>query len=170
MEKEKAFWGSIIGFFAVCIIGTVSHFLYGSSGDNWIVGMFTPVNESLWEHLKLLYFPYLFYVIGEYIVYGHNIKGFLFSRTTGVLLGLVSIPLLYYIYTFFTGRSVLTLDILIFIISVAISFYVSFKRIAEDSDVQPIRHIAAIILMVCITLLFWGLTFFPPEAPMFISE
>ena len=132
--NEKCFWSSVIGFFAVCISGTVSHYLYQLSGGNFIVGLFTPVNESIWEHLKLLFFPYLFYIIAEQIIYGRQIKGFLFSRTVGVICEMIIIPALYYSYTAFTGKSYIAVDILIFVISVMASFIISFCRIIKHRD------------------------------------
>ena len=45
---------------AVAVLGTLNHFLYELSGGAAIFALFCPVNESTWEHLKLLFFPYLF--------------------------------------------------------------------------------------------------------------
>ena len=52
-----------IGFIAVSIAGTLMHFIYEWSGNNKIVALFAPVNESPWEHLKLLFFPFVIYGI-----------------------------------------------------------------------------------------------------------
>lgn len=54
---------TIIGIIFVSAIGSLSHFLYDWSGQNHLVGLFTPVNESIWEHMKLLFFPMLLYSI-----------------------------------------------------------------------------------------------------------
>jgi len=51
--KSKLFKFELLGFVFCCILGTLSHFFYDWSGQNIIVGMFCPVNESVWEHLKL---------------------------------------------------------------------------------------------------------------------
>ena len=47
------------------IFGTLLHFTYGLSGNNPIVGTFSAINESTWEHLKLLFFPMLIFAIFE---------------------------------------------------------------------------------------------------------
>ena len=52
---------------AVAVLGTLNHFLYELSGGAAIFALFCPVNESTWEHLKLLFFPYLFASIWQYI-------------------------------------------------------------------------------------------------------
>ena len=48
---------TIIGVFFVLAAGSLAHFLYDWTGSNAIAGLFVPVNESVWEHMKLLFFP-----------------------------------------------------------------------------------------------------------------
>ena len=38
------------------MIGTLSHFFYQWSGENFFVGLLSPVNETIWEHLKAAVF------------------------------------------------------------------------------------------------------------------
>ena len=52
---------TFIGVIFVLIAGTLAHFLYDWSGKNFVIGFFTPINESIWEHIKLLFFPMLIY-------------------------------------------------------------------------------------------------------------
>ena len=64
-ENIKKFYKSyvVIGFFVVGILGTLFHFVYDWSGQMWFVGLFVPVNESTWEHMKLLFVPMLIYIM-----------------------------------------------------------------------------------------------------------
>ncbi len=64
-KKVKKFYKRyvVIGFFVVGILGTLFHFVYGWSGQLWLVGLFVPVNESTWEHMKLLFIPMLIYIM-----------------------------------------------------------------------------------------------------------
>ena len=57
MEKEKIRSYLIFSIIFTFILGTLLHFTYKWSEENAIVGIFSAVNESTWEHLKLLYFP-----------------------------------------------------------------------------------------------------------------
>ena len=60
---------AIIAFIITSILGVLLHFAYDFSGHNIIIGLFTPVNESTWEHLKLLFFPALICMImGLFII------------------------------------------------------------------------------------------------------
>lgn len=58
--SKKYVW---IGFFFCLILGSLSHFFYQWSGNTPAVGLFSPVNESAWEHMKLVFFPVLLYAI-----------------------------------------------------------------------------------------------------------
>ena len=52
----------VLGFFVISIVGTLFHFVYDWCGQVWFVGLFVPVNESTWEHMKLLFIPMLIYI------------------------------------------------------------------------------------------------------------
>ena len=58
---------SLLAYIIIGIAGTLFHFIYEWSGENPIVGAIASVNASVWEHLKLLFFPALFYIIIEYL-------------------------------------------------------------------------------------------------------
>ena len=57
MKKECEFsLGAVI--LSALILGaaaSLSHFAYPLSGDSALVGLFNPVNESVWEHLKFMH-------------------------------------------------------------------------------------------------------------------
>ena len=167
--KTSLFCGKSFGIIFVCALGMINHFLYNAFGNNIIVGIFTPVNDSVWEHLKLLFFPFMFYVAAEYFLFGKRINGFLFSRFVGVMCGMIFIPLVFYAYTLLFGKSILVFDILIFILSVLISFRISTKLILNEKNQNVFLNISGIILFLGVTLLFAGFTFFPPSTPLFYS-
>ena len=132
--------------------------MYEMSGRNILLGLLTPVNESVWEHLKLLFFPFLLYMLGEYIVYGRKLPCFLFDRTTGLLCGLLCIPLIFYGYTLFTRKPVLAVDMMIFFFGTGLSFYISACRLSENRCIKKGQNKTAVLILVCFTVLFAGLT------------
>ena len=105
-------------FAAVSALGCLFHFLYRISGSNPAVGLFTSVSESTWEHMKLLFFPMVLYIIVQWILCGRSSSGYLPAMTKGLLLGLCFIPTAFYTYTGVLGRNHFIADILIFFISV----------------------------------------------------
>ncbi len=160
-------WGSIAGFFIVSLMGTAFHYMYGFSQGNILTGIFTPINESLREHLKLLLYPYLLYMSAEYLIFGRKIKGFVFSMTAGMLCGLILIPLCFYGYSIFTKTNIAALDILIYYLSVVIAFFISAERIISRKDEAPHKNRLAVIIIAALILIFTVLTLYSPDTALY---
>lgn len=58
----------ILGAIFTIFLGTLLHFTYQWSGKNNLVAIFSAVNESTFEHLKLLFTPMLIFSIFEYFL------------------------------------------------------------------------------------------------------
>lgn len=57
----------VAGALIVCVLAPLFHFLFEWSGSNHFVGLFAAVNESVWEHTKIV-FPFLFVAIAQYFI------------------------------------------------------------------------------------------------------
>ncbi len=118
---------TVIGIIFVMIAGTLSHFLYDWLGQPSIVGLVTPVNESVWEHMKLLFFPMLLYSF----VMTAKLKGRYPCVRSALCVGLLSgtflIPVLYYAYTALLLRDVFVLDIAIFLLGIITAFLLAYR-------------------------------------------
>lgn len=155
----------IIGIVFVLITGTLSHFLYSWTGNNTIVGFFVPVSESVWEHMKLLFFPMLVYTAITVFNYKEKYPCMLSSFCSGILAGTLLIPFFFYAYTYFAGKSILVVDILIFILSVLIAFWLSYKLI-RSCKAKPYTLLLSglvCLLFVCFILF----TCCPPKLSIF---
>ncbi len=120
MKTLKSY--TLTGVIFVSVLGTLLHFAYGLSGNNVLVGLFTPTSESTWEHMKLIFFPMLLYGVwissklnGEYPCITSAVM-------RGTLLGTALIPIIFYTYSGVLGFHTAVLDILTFYISVVIAF------------------------------------------------
>lgn len=154
---------------AAAVLGTFNHFLYFLSGNSAIVALFCPINESVWEHLKLLFFPFLFVTVWEYLSRRPAILHFFYYRYLGVILGMSFIVSVFYTYSGITGRNFLILDILTFYSGVVFSFgiseYLSGKfRSDPESDLTFI-----VSLWVVTAFFFFVFTCLPPDLPLFYS-
>ena len=75
---------NLFRFIFISVLGVLLHFTYEWSGDNAVVGLFSAVNESTWEHLKLLFFPFLLLTILEVLLRGNMLpEQFLPARVLG---------------------------------------------------------------------------------------
>lgn len=158
MRDTKAFWLSLSGFFAVSIIGTLCHFLYEISGNNFVVGLFTPISEAPFEHLKLLFFPFLLWSILEYFVYGKDIEGFIFSKALGVTLGMLFTIGTFYLYSSVIGKNILSVDILLFLVSVMMAFAFSLLAVLSGRFEKKIYDIIGVAVLIVWCLIFWIVT------------
>lgn len=104
------------------IFGTLLHFLYEWTGKNPIIGLFAPMNESVFEHLKMLYFPMLIWVMIGYYKYAGKNRGYFPAAFVGLICGLLTMPVIFYTYTAFTKTEILFVDIIIFILSIIIAY------------------------------------------------
>ncbi len=156
---------TIIGTIFVLITGTLAHFLFDWSGNNQIVGFFTPINESIWEHMKLLFFPMLLYSIIMFLKFHEKYSCITSAFCFGMLAGTFLIPLFYYAYTSILGKNIFMLDISIFILSVVIAFWLSYKLTLSCSLES---YTFLLCLMICILLIcFFVFTYCPPDTIIF---
>jgi len=159
--------GSVIGSLFVVILGCFLHYAYELSGNNQFVGLFASVNESVWEHLKLLVMPYLLFVGCEWIIHGRNYPGLLASRTCSLLCGICFLLTMFYTYSGILGAHLFFIDILIFFLSVLISFVVSCKFMEKRIFDVTKQDFIAFLFLVILILCFWSFSFMPPEMGLF---
>lgn len=164
MNRMK--YAEIIGVIFTIAFGTLIHFLFKWSGNNRMVALFSPVNESAWEHLKMLFFPYMLYAILEYVYIGKKYPNFITAKCLGVISGLIMIPIVSALYISLLGTHFLVLDILLFILSIIISFLVSY-HILKDQSLKT-NYICKVVL-VLITIAFFMFTVYPPEFTLFLD-
>ena len=96
MGRRWRFW-PLTGFLTAAVLGTLAHFAYRWSGGALLAGVFCAVNESVWEHMKLLFFPVFLFTAAQFCVGERD--GLLAARAVSVTAGLALIPTLYYTYT-----------------------------------------------------------------------
>ena len=155
----------ITGILFTAILGTVLHFTYDWSGSLPPVGLIAPVSESVWEHLKLLFFPML--IFGLFTLGKERNPCQISAYCGGILFGVFLIPTLYYLYVMILGTNFLAADISIFYLSV-IAAFLFYSHFAANCALLPYRRIvcgAVLLLMIC----FFIFTYQPPSLPIFIS-
>ena len=160
---------NIIAFLFIGILGTVSHFVFEWANTSKIIGYFFPVNESPWEHLKLLFFPTILFSLIEFIFVKNEIKNYVPSVIISVIIGMLSIITLYFTYTGILGYNIDFINIIIFYISIIITLFVKNKII--DSEKFSGANYSLIFLTAgfIITLMFIFYTYNPPSIQIFIE-
>jgi len=162
MKKIKK-W-HIAGFIISIVLGVLLHFLYEWSNNNKYVAIFGPVNESLWEHCKLLFWPIFIYSIFEYFCIGKRYKNYLYAKMVSLYIGVFAIISLFYTYSGIIGQHYFVADMIIFVVSIFISQYLSYRIIVSHKEMDRFFSFLLIIFLLLCFILF---TYYPPEIQLF---
>ena len=165
MERAKN-RSLIFGFITTAVLGVLLHFFFEWANNNGFVGIFSAVNESTWEHLKLLYWPVFLFSIYEYLVYGKNHPQFWWSKLKGILIGMLLIIVLFYTYTGVLGFNIDFLNIAIFFIALIFTWITQKKALDNKTCSENLNKIS-LILLFGIGVLFIIFTFFTPTINLF---
>jgi len=161
--KKWYIWGTIF----IIVIGTLIHFVYEWSGNNPLVVIFGAVNESTWEHLKLLFWPSFVFSIVEYKCIGKDYNNYITAKAVSYYVGILLIISMFYTYTGIIGRDSLVMDISIFIVSVFISQFIGYKITVSDYNVSKKANVISLIAIALLVFAFIVFTFNPPQIPLF---
>lgn len=165
MNKNIPLW-QMGGFLFASALGTFLHFLFDITGGSPVAAVFSAVNESIWEHMKLLYYPMLFYALLEYRFWGKEKRNFWCIKLGGILLGLVLIPTVYYAYTGILGVSADWFNITIFFLAAGFAFWWETMQFRNDRACLLNGRISFLLILL-VGVIFTILTFRPFRIPFF---
>ena len=171
IEDRKVLILEIIGTFFIIFIGTALHFTFALSGNNPIVGSFSAVNESVWEHLKMPFWPSLLWLLIMMYPLRKTVSNFFSAKAIGIIMILVIIPAVFYSYTAFT-EEILVVDIATFMIAVIVGQVASYSlyKQANGSKRLGLGEVLAIAVIALLAMIFVTLTFYPPHLPIFMDS
>lgn len=158
---------TLIGFFLVALAGSLLHFVYEWSGNNKIVGYFSPVNESVWEHMKLSFFPMLLFAIFMNYKLKEEYPCITSALLVGILLSTYLIPVIFYSYSGVLGKNYTFLDIATFILCVLLGF-LAIHRVTISCTWTPYTFWLKLLVfgtMIC----FFLFTYYPPNIGIFLE-
>ncbi len=157
----------IKGTIFVLITGILSHFVYEWSGNMRLIGLFFPINESVWEHMKLCFFPMLvasFYLNQKL---ASDYPCITSSLLFGVLLSTYLIPALFYTYSGILGYHIAFLDISTFFVSVILSFIAIYKLTISCRAASYTQFFKLLIFITAIC--FFLFTYRSPDLGIFVA-
>lgn len=164
-EKESILWYELLGMAFIILLGSVLHFTFEWSGNQPVVGVFSAVNESVWEHLKIAFWPALLYLIFEYRYIYKKSNNFFFAKTLGIYTIMIIIPVIFYSYTSFFEEN-LIIDIGSFIFAIILGQLVSYRFLTYKRFAK-IFEIISLVALTILALTFVVFTFYPPQVHLF---
>ncbi|MBO7304669.1 MAG: hypothetical protein J6V09_05545 [Clostridia bacterium] len=164
MKKSTWLW-QLVGFSVTALGGTLLHFLYEWIGGAAWIAPFSGVNESTWEHMKLMFWPMLIFAVIQSIFFSER-EDFWCIKLRMILTGLCLIPLLFYGYNGIIGKSPDWINIAIFFISALLAYIYEARLFKRDTGCRCPKKWAMASLCI-IALLFVVFTFWTPHLEIF---
>lgn len=165
MNLKKVKIISIIGIFILCF---PLHFIY-----RWIptgfVAIFAPVNESIWEHMKLIFTATILWSIVDYIIMSKCRIKFNNFFTQIFLSAFLSIPIYLAIflpiYHKIDENMVVSISVMaiVIIITQILSYY-----ILKSQEIKLLNYLS-ILLIIVIYIVFGYLSYHPPHTHLFFD-
>ncbi len=158
----------LLGLFLIFLLCFPIHFIYDFLPNSFF-SIFAPVNESIWEHMKLIFTSYVFYGIFDYLLLKKNkisFNNFLLQLFIIPIIGIILYLLIFIpIYNNFGENMIISIGLLFFIIifEQILSYYIlSFKEIKY-------QNIIGIVGIIITYIIFGYLTYNPPENYIFFD-
>ena len=164
MKRQIGLW-QLWGFATTSLGGTLLHFLYEWLNKPAWIAPFSGVNESTWEHMKLLFWPMLIFAIVQSFFFRER-EDFWCIKLRGILTGLALIPLIFYTYNGLVGKSPDWMNIAIFFIAAGAS-YLCEARLFKSGSISSKKPRVSIAILFLLATLFVIFSFYTPEIEIF---
>ena len=164
MKRSVGIW-QFFGFAVTVLGGTLLHFLYDWLGEAVWIAPFSGVNESTWEHMKLLFWPMFIFAIVQSFFFRER-EDFWCIKLKGIALGLSLVPALFYLYNGIIGKSPDWINITIFFVSAAVAFIYE-TRLLNNQALPCKNSRLALGALIALALCFILFTFRTPEIALF---
>ena len=152
-----------------CVLSFPIHFIHDKF-PCFLTSIFFPVNESIWEHMKIIYTSILLSSIIEYFIYKKkNIptNNFIISIPISAVVGIVFYLVIYLIIDIFIPHNFFVAIVIMFItyiFSNIVSYFILNKKEI------PNQKELGISLILISYIIFTHLTYYPPKNYLFIDQ
>ena len=152
LKRIKPETYTLIGILVLFVVGSLFHFLYSLTGECFIVGLFVPINESIFEHTKMVVLPifiwwFIFYLFRKKDLF---VNAWFTSALIAMISAIIAIPMLFYFYSQAFGIESLVIDILILLVSLAIGQILGLHYYRHGKGIE--YHFAIVLMIVIIII------------------
>lgn len=170
MKNKKILKFQIFSILFDFILGTLLHFTYQWSNNNQIVASFSAINESTWEHLKLIFFPMLITTIIGFCYIRKEVPEIICAKAKGIVTSILFIVIFFYTYTGIIGKNFAIIDILSFFIAVLLGEYIAYRiMISSKKSGFVCNNKISIAFLIIVLVCFVIFTYYPPQIALFQS-
>ncbi len=165
-ERKRIKTAEIVSFIIASILGVIFHFVYNWTGQIRFIGFFVPINESIWEHLKLIFYPIIIVSLAEYYLGKIRSEKFLCIKARSVWIGMLSTVVLFYTYSGVLGQVIDWINIVIYFIAMGIAYCFSYSRLTQQKPIKD-TPVICILSLTVIAILFMLFSLYPPSLGIF---
>jgi hypothetical protein len=155
-NKKSFYWYCVFGWLFVSLVGSLFHFTYHWMECNIVIGLLVAVNESVFEHLKILGLPIMLFWTCDYLRFGEGRKH-LIAVTSALYSGIFFLLIFNIIVSQIGGFEELWFDIFLFILSAFVAQLTGWLCIRYDGEVTYYTMIFVDLLLfvtVCCHVFF----------------
>ena len=167
-RKKILFLSSFIGTIFNMIVGTLLHFTF-----NWLncwspSGFLMPVNLSVWEHNKIIFWPIIIYAFIEFYFIGNltHFNWIIISKFLNITIGFGISIITYYTYTQWLTYN-LIIDVLTFYVAVNMGQSVGYFILIKPNQPRKVFAINSLFMIIIYAVLFFVFTYQVPDFPIF---
>ena len=165
MRDPRAWRILTVGVVPIFLAGSALHFAYEWSGEWLPMALLAAVNESVWEHLKIAFWPAFLHGLLEWRVLRRRYPDFWLARAVGLAMTPLTIAALFYAYTAALGTHLLFADIATFLLGIAAGQWSCYWLLALRPG--PIGRLAGVLMAAALVGAFACFTYLPPDLPLF---
>lgn len=166
MKRKILIW-EFSGFFFILLTGTFLHFIFELSSFWRPAALFGAVNESTWEHLKMVFWPGLFFFLLEYQFLKDQLPNYWTAKGLSLILMPLIIAVGWYGMVGLTDKNIFSLNIALFVFSILVGQMVVSYWILTSKNLPTYNPRYALFGILLITIAFASFTFFPPKIFLF---
>ncbi|QAA30215.1 DUF6512 family protein [Clostridium manihotivorum] len=168
-KKNEVFIWELTGIPLLILLGLSLSFTYKSSNRNFIIGLFSVINTSLWEQLKISFFPIIFYSLIEKAFLATNSDNFFIAKATSFIFMSTFLSLSYFFLDFKIMNSEISNTISILLIGYTLSQFLSCIILNLNKNYSYINLISFLFLIIT-SILFFAFTINPPNNWLFTTS
>jgi hypothetical protein len=161
----------LLGVVPIVLLGSAMHFAFAWSGGWRPLAIVAAVNESVWEHLKLAFWPALLWALVVRRLAQPPVAAYRLAKALGLLAVPLTVIALYYGYKAMLGRNILALDIGIFVVAVAVGQLTAAVLLGRlERRAAAWLHPLGTVLLLAQLIAYSLFTYLPPPLALFEEE
>ncbi len=150
----------LITFLATFALGFISHYAY----DFIPIKLLFPTNESIFEHLKLIFYPLLVVLTFEALKNNYNINYLLYKINVTIIISTFILLIMFFAFYFIFNDINHFYNIVIY----GISIFIGLKMATIKIDYPAFSSNITVFIILLYTIIF--LTYSPFNIPLFFDE